>query len=233
MKNISKKAGALFFFLMVLNLWAKVPNLLAMGANKGEAPSPNQSLKSSPTVPENIQALVPAGTPIKVQLNQSIRTSTHRSGQSFFATLKDPVVIGGKIIFQAGVPLIGIISQSQESGHFSGSALIELQLTRIIMPDGTTLPISTESFKKIGQAHFLRNIGLIGIGTILGAGLGKLLGQIPGALIGIGFGGGTGAVLAYVTGKEDLFIKAGTDLGFKTARPLTVLIQPASAIPSK
>jgi hypothetical protein len=233
MKNTSRKGSALFLFLMFLVFWAKAADLLAMGTNQGEAPLKNESLKPFPPVSETIQAVVPAGTPFKVQLNQSIRTSTHRSGQSFFATLKDPIVIGGKVLIQTGVPFIGVISQSRESGHFSGSALIELQLTRMIMADGTTLAISTETFKKIGQAHFLRNIGLIGIGTILGAGLGIFLGQNPGALIGIGFGGGIGAVLAYVTGKEDLFIKAGTDLGFKTSRPFTVLIQPASAIPSK
>jgi hypothetical protein len=233
MKNISKRGRALFSFLLWLALWASAPDLLAMGTNKGEAPPKNQSLKSSPVVAETNQAVVPAGTSFKVQLNQSIRTSTHRRGQSFFATLKDPVLFGGQVLVQAGVPLIGVISQSRESGHFSDSALIELHLTRMIMPDGTTLPISTEIFQKSGQSHFLRNIGLIGIGTILGAGVGNLLGQISGALIGIGFGGGTGAVLAYVTGKEDLFIRAGTDLDFKVARPFTVSIQLSSPIPSK
>jgi hypothetical protein len=233
MKNTSRKEIVLFLFLMFLVFWAEAADLSAMGTKQGEAPLKNQSRNPVPPVSETIQAVVPAGTPFKVQLNQSIRTSTHRSGQSFFATLKDPVVIGGQVLVQAGVPFIGVISQSRESGHFSGSALIELQLTRIIMADGTTLAISTETFKKIGQAHFLRNIGLIGIGTILGAGLGHLWGKIPGALIGIGSGGGTGAVLAYVTGKEDLFIKAGTDLDFKTARPFTIFIQPSSSIPSK
>jgi hypothetical protein len=233
MKNISRKGWALFSFLMLLALWAKAPDLLAMGTNKGEAPVKNQSLKSSPLVSETNQAVVPSGTSFKVQLNQSIRTSTHRSGQSFFATLKDPVVFGGQALVQAGVPLIGVISQSRESGHFSDGALIELHLTRIIMPDGTTLPINTEIFQKRGQSHFLRNIGLIGIGSILGAGLGNLLGQISGALIGIGFGGGTGAILAYVTGKEDLFIRAGTDLDFKVARPFTISIQTPSPILSK
>jgi hypothetical protein len=233
MKNTSRKGSALFIFLMLLAFWAKVPDLSAMGTNKGEAPPKNQSLNPSPAVSETVQAIIPPGTPFKVQLNQSLRTSTHRSGQSFFATLKEPVVIKGQVLVQAGVPLIGVINQSQESGHFRGSALIELQLTRIILPDGTTLPIATETFKKIGQAHFLRNTGLIGIGAVIGAGLGSLLGKIPGALIGIGFGGGVGAVLAYVTGKEDLFIKAGTDLDFKTVQPVTVLIQSSPAIPSK
>jgi hypothetical protein len=139
------------------------------------------------------------------------------------------VVAGGQVLLQAGNPLIGVITQARESGHFSGTALIELQLTRMIMPDGTTLSLSTEVFRKLGRAHFMRNVGLIGLGVILGAGLGNILGEIPGALIGIGLGGGTGAVLAYVTGKEDLFIKAGTELIFKLSRPLTVSITPLAA----
>jgi hypothetical protein len=233
MKNINRRARALFIFLMVLASWAKTPDLLSMGINKVEAPSKNQSQKSFSLVSGTNQVVVPAGTAFKVQLNQSIRTSTHRSGQTFFATLKDPVSMGGQVLVQSGAPLIGVISRSQESGHFSGSALIELQLTRLIQPDGTTLPISTEIFQKKGQSHLLRNIGLIGIGGILGAGLGNLLGQISGALIGIGFGGVTGAVFAYVTGKEDLFIRAGTDLGFKVAHPFTVSLQTSSPIPSK
>lgn len=233
MKNTNRKGGALFIFLMFLALWAKVPELIAMGVNKGQVPPKNQSLKPSPVDSETIQAVVPAGTKIKIQLNQSLRTSTHRSGQSFFATLKEPIVIKGQVLAPAGVPLIGVIYQSRESGHFSGSALIELQLTRIILPDGATWPIATETFKKTGRAHLLRNIGLIGVGSILGAGLGNLLGKIPTALIGIGFGGGVGAILAYVTGKEDLFIRAGTDLDFKVARPFTALIQPPSVSPSK
>jgi hypothetical protein len=231
MKNISRTGSTLFIFLMFLIFG--VPELVAMGVNKGQAPPKTQSLKPSSVVSETVQAVVPAGTPIKIQLNQSLRTSTHRSGQSFFATLKEPIVIKEQALVPVGVPLIGVISQSRESGHFSGSALIELQLTRIILPDGTTLPITTETFKKTGRAHLLRNIGLIGIGGILGAGLGNLLGKIPTALIGIGAGGGIGAVLAYVTGKEDLFIRDKTDLEFKVTSPFTVLIQPSPAIPSK
>jgi len=221
----NKKGIFIFVFLLFLVLGGEEQTLLALGSNKNEPPQKPTALKSSPPLTETVQITVPVGTPLKVQLNQFIRTSTHKTGQSFFVTLKDPVVIGGQILVQAGVPLIGIISQSRESGHFSGTALIELQLVRVILSDETTLPVSSEPFKKIGQAHFLRNVGLIGIGAILGAGLGNLLGQIPGALLGIGLGGGTGAVLAYVTGKEDLFIKAGSELGFKLSHPFAVSIK--------
>lgn len=219
--------------LILLVLGIEVPDLPALGSNTGEPPSQSQPRKPSSAVSETIQLTLPAGTSIKVQLNQSIRTSTHRTGQTFFATLKEPLLLGEKTLFPAGVPFIGLISGIVESGHFSGTALIELQLVRVIMPDQSTYSLSTKPFQKSGRAHFLRNIGLIGGGAILGAGLGTLFGQVPGALSGIGLGGGIGAILAYVTGKEDLFLKAGAELVFTLSRPITVAVPPLPAMPVK
>jgi hypothetical protein len=233
MINIRKRNRTFFIvssLLIFIFGWNQA--LFSMGANKNEPPVKPQPLKASPQPAEPVKIVIPVGTDLKVQLNQFIRTSTHRSGQTFFATLKDPVSAGNQVLLQSGSPLIGAIVQSQESGHFSGSALIELQLTRMIMPDGATMPLSTESFKKLGRAHFMRNVGLIGLGVILGAGLGNVFGELSGALIGSGLGGGTGAVLAYVTGKEDLFIKAGTEVVFKLSRPLNMVV-PQAAAPAK
>lgn len=213
--------------------WIGVPELQAMGSRKGEVPPKPQVLKPTSDVSEPVQVVIPGGTVLKVQLNQSIRTSSHRAGQSFFATLKEPILLGAKELVPAGVPLIGVISRSVESGHFSGTALLELRLVRMIISNETMISVSSVPFQKEGRVHFLRNIGLIGVGVILGAGVGTLLGKISGALTGIALGGGTGAVLAYVTGKEDLFLKAGTDLVFKLSLPITVSIPPSSAIPLK
>jgi hypothetical protein len=226
----NNKKPFIVFFILLITVWVGERALWALGANNNAPAVPGPTAK--PSVPAPVPMILPVGTLLKVQLNQSIRTSTHRAGQSLFVTLKEPVMVGNQILVQAGVPLIGLILQSKESGHFSGSALIELQLSRMIRPDGSTLPVDTESVKKWGQAHFLRNIGLIGVGVILGAGLGKMMGEIIGALIGVGLGGGTGAVVAYVTGKEDLFIKAGSELIFKLSRPLSLAI-PAPIGPAK
>ncbi|MGC1402476.1 MAG: hypothetical protein WA974_06060 [Thermodesulfobacteriota bacterium] len=228
-----KKVFILILVFFCLSGWINVPDLLAMGSNKGEVSPKPQALNLSSGVTEPIKIIVPAGTSLKVQLNQSIRTSTHRSDQSFFATLKEPILLGAKELIPAGVPLIGVISRSVESGHFSGTALLELKLVRMIISNDTNYSIATEPFQKEGNAHFLRNIGLIGVGALLGVGVGTLLEEIPGALVGIVLGGGTGAVLAYVTGKEDLFLKAGTDLVFKMSRPLTISVPPSPDIPLK
>jgi hypothetical protein len=93
--------------------------------------------------------------------------------------------------------------------------------------------LTTKPYQKIGREHLIRNIGLIGTGAILGAGLGTLLGKTFGALSGIGLGGGIGAVLAYVTGKEDLFLKVGTDLVFTLSAPITVSLPSSLPMPLK
>lgn len=228
-----KRVFSLIMLVLFSAGWIGVMDLQAMGSHKGEVPPKPQALKPSSGVSEPAQVIIPEGTVLKVQLNQSIRTSTHRAGQSFFVTLKEPILLGATELIPAGVPLIGVISRSIESGHFSGTALLELKLVRMIISNDMTYSISSEPFQKEGQAHFLRNIGLIGVGALLGVGVGILLEEIPGALVGIALGGGTGAVLAYVTGKEDLFLKAGTDMVFKLSRPITVSIPSSSAIPLK
>jgi hypothetical protein len=236
MINLNKKNCSsilLISALVFLALGIKVPDLSALGSNKEGPPPKSQVQKPSSPVSELVQLTLPAGTSLKIQLNQSIRTSTHRTGQSFFATLKEPLLLGEKTVFPMGVPFIGLISNIVESGHLSGTALIELQLVRVIMPDQSTYPLITKPFQKIGRAHLIHNIGLIGTGAILGAGLGTLLGKVSGALSGIGLGGGIGTVLAYVTGKEDLFLKAGADLVFTLAGPITITLPSSVPIPLK
>jgi uncharacterized membrane protein len=222
----------LFFPLIFFLSWVVTPSLQAMGSNKSLPPPVVPFNNLSPSTPPKLQVTLPAGTPIKVQLNQSIRTSTGRKGQTFFATLKEPVGFGKQTIFPAGIPLIGVITRSEESGHFSGTALIELQLVKLILSNEQILPMDTKPFQKKGQVHFLRNIGLIGGGAIIGAGSGNLLGQIPGALIGIFIGAGTGAIMAYITGKEDIFIKAGTEVIFKLSRPMAFFLPSDQSVPS-
>ncbi len=223
-----KRAFFLIFLLMFFALWVEAPALMAMGSNQGKAPQTTPSQQPTPPIPEPIRVTIPAGTLFKVQLNQSIRTSTHRNGQSFFATLKEPIMLGSKTLIPEGVPLLGVISRSIESGYLSGMALIELRLVRIFMLDQTTYLLTTEPFQKTGRAHLLHNMGLIGGVAILGAGAGILFGQIPGALVGMSLGAVIGGVFAYVTGKENLFLKAGTELVFKLSRPITITINSPS-----
>ena len=95
MITTSKPIFLLVVLWGLLGVGGQEPCLWALGSNTNSPPQKTAALKSSAPLTETVQVSVPVGTPFKVQLNQFIRTSTHRSGQPFFATLKEPVVVGG------------------------------------------------------------------------------------------------------------------------------------------
>jgi hypothetical protein len=236
-KRIMKKNNSAIVWLLLFFFTASLcfpPFLMAKG-RKGGTPTKGGAQKSPPTVPgkvpETIQVTIPAGTPIRVHLNQAVSSSKNKTGDQFSATLKEPLVISGQALVPANTQLEGFISQSVESGRFQGTALLELRLMRLTFPDQTAYTFNTDPIKKTGRSHLLHNIGLIGGGAILGAGLGSLFGQISGAVLGIGLGAAAGAMMAYATGKEELALKAGSEVVFKLSLPVTVSVKPSATAP--
>ena len=231
-KVVSGALGLIFLF----TLSSAIPpsDLWAMGSKKGATSPPAAKKKAppvpAPAVPETIQVTLPAGTLIRGQLNQALRASGLRAGSTFSATLKEPLAIGGQVIAPMGSPLDGFVSKVVPTGRFLGGGLLELHLTRLVLPDQRGYLFSTEPFVKAGKSNAFRNISLIAGGGIVGVGLGSLLGQTAGALIGMGIGGGTGGILAWVTGQSDITLPAGSEAPFILSTPITVTIK---SVPAK
>jgi hypothetical protein len=203
-----------------------------MGGKPGAPSAPIAKKKGvpAPSVPETITVSLPAGTLIRGQLNQVLRASVLRAGSTFPATLKEPLTIGGQVIAPMGSLLDGFVSKVIPVRRFWGGGTLELNLTRLVLPDQKSYPLSTEPFIRAGKSHAFRNLSLIVGGGILGVGLGSLLGKITGALVGMGIGSGTGGILAWVTGPSDISLAAGTEVVFKLSSPVTFTIKP---VPSR
>jgi hypothetical protein len=198
---------------------------------KPEVPSAPVSRKKevAPTAPETIEVRLPAGTLIRVQLNQTLRASSLRTGSAFPGTLKEPLTVGGQVIAPRGSFLDGFVSRAVPKSRFWGGGLLELKLTRLVLPDRKAYFLNTEPFIKAGKSSVLRNISLIAGGGIVGIGLGSLLGQTAGTLIGMGIGGGTGGILAWVTGQSDITLPAGSEAAFVLSTPVPFTIKPGPA----
>ena len=227
-KVVSGILGLIFLF--TLSSATLLSSLWAMGSKKGATSAPAAKKKGSPVpapaVPETIQVTLPKGTLIRGQLNQALRASVLRAGSSFSATLKEPLTVSGQVIAPMGSPLDGFVSKVVPSGRFLGGGSLELHLTRLGLPDQRGYFFSTEPFIKAGKSNAFRNISLIAGGGIVGVGLGSLLGQTAGALIGMGIGGGTGGILAWVTGQSDITLPAGSEAAFTLSTPVTFTIKP-------
>jgi hypothetical protein len=146
--------------------------------------------------------VIPAGTRLRVALTDAISSDKSRPGDSFMASLAEPVVIDGKTALEKGTKVRGMVIDAKGSARVKGRASIQLTLTEI-MPAGKSLKISTKSYSAVAESTKTRDAAVIGGGAGIGAAIGALAGGGKGALIGaaVGGGAGTGTVLA-TKGKE-------------------------------
>ena len=165
--------------------------------------------------------VLPAGTRIRVRLNQSISTAQNRPGDHFEATLESPLMAGGQTVAARGVQVRGIVQEAKPSGRLKGRGRLMLALESIDI-HGRQTPIRTWSVTRVSSAHKKRNLALTGGGAGTGALIGALAGGGPGAAIGAGAGAAAGLTGAAVTGKKQVRIPAETMMTFRLHRAVHV-----------
>lgn len=167
-------------------------------AAPAQAMNPPPDTQTAPPPPRQPKTVtLTAGTPITVRLNEKISTNTNYSGDTFTATLDQPVVIDGFVIADRGSRVIGKVVNAEKAGRVKGVADLSLALTQIHTTDGQTVAIQTAPWDKEGPTSKKKDGAEIAGGAALGAIIGALAGGGKGAAIGAGAGGaaGTGAVL--------------------------------------
>jgi hypothetical protein len=165
---------------------------------------------------------VPAATEIPVRLIDAVSTETNKPGDTFLASLAEPLVIDGVVLFAKDASVQGKIVSLEEPGRVSGVASISLQLTEIQARNGSSIPLQTELFSETAKSQKKKDAAIIGAGAGIGTAIGAIAGGKKGAVLGAiaGGGGGTGYVLA--TKGKQLKYPSETLMTFKLAEPLTV-----------
>lgn len=183
-----------------------------------DAPAANSA---EATQPEYRTVTIPEGTELQIRLVDAVGSARNRSGDTFLATLDEPLMSGNRVAAPKGAQVTGHVTAAQPSGHLQTPAELALTLTSIEI-GGETYDIATSGYLSRAKSHAKRNAGWIGGGAAGGALLGALIGGKKGAAIGAGAGAGGGTATAYATGKKDILLPAETRLQFTLKRPLTV-----------
>jgi hypothetical protein len=157
--------------------------------------------------------VIPAGTRVEVRLAQTLDTRYMRPGDSFAATLDNPIVAGNRVIVPRGTAFNGIIEESKSSGRFRGRAVLMMRL-RSFHLNGVTYRISTAPDTAVSGNHKKRNLVLMGGGPAAGASIGAIAAGGPGALIGAGAGAVAGTTTAFFTGKKQVKLPVESRLTF-------------------
>jgi hypothetical protein len=177
--------------------------------------APVQQSASQPApAPAPPPIAIPAGTRLRVRLDQTIDTKRNRPGDRFEATLVSPVQMNGEFLVPSGTTFVGHVTEAKPSGRFKGRAVLGVELDSFRL-DGAVYRVVTAPDVRVSGRHRKRNWILIGGGAGFGAGVGAVAGGGVGALIGAGAGATAGAVTAFFTGRKNVSLPVETPLTFR------------------
>ena len=163
--------------------------------------------------------LVPAGTDLKVRLNDNLSSKDSRIGDRFTATVINPTRFDE-------AKLRGHISSIQKSGKIKGRTSMNLAFDSIELTDGRKGVLHGYVTRVYGEgsgradneggveskSRTNQTVKRAGIGATVGAIVGGIAGGGKGAAIGLIIGGAGGAGSLAVQGSKELRIESGTEM---------------------
>jgi hypothetical protein len=183
-------------------------------AMQAAAPAPVPPPKPEPIV-------VPEGTVLTVITGQSLGSKTSTTGQTFIATLAQPVGAGGKTALPKGATVSGTVVTAKAKGKIKGEGQLDLMLTSISVR-GHTYPIKTNLLSSTEKGKGKRTAATTGGGAAGGALIGGIAGGGKGAGIGALVGAGAGLVGGAFTGNKQIELPAESVLSFTLTSSLTL-----------
>jgi len=202
-----------------------VDDEISLDANPGQE-NALQSTAAQPAEPAKKREppppiSVPAGTVLTVRTSQALSSKTNQTGQTFLATLAQPVSVGGRPALPAGSTVSGTVVTAKAKGKIKGEGQLDLALTSISI-GGHTYPIQTGVLSSTVKGKGKRTAATTGGGAAGGALIGGIAGGGKGAGIGALVGAGAGFIGGTLTGNKQIEIPAESALSFTLAQPLTL-----------
>ena len=177
---------------------------------------------------------VPAGTTFHCRLTQTLSTKLNFPGQSFAATISEPLIVNGREALPAGATLEGRVAWMTRPGRIKGVGAMRLTADRITLPNGRSFPVNAlllatygaEGARVSGQegvikgpSSKLKTLEEIG-GLAAGGGVLGLLFSHP--VLGLAVGGTAGFVDRMRRRGQDLSLPQGTQLDYQLTRALVI-----------
>jgi hypothetical protein len=164
---------------------------------------------------------LPAGTNIDIRMIDGVDSEVARVGQTFKASLDQPVIVNGVTLIQRGADATVRLVDQKESGKLTGRSALTLNLVSVVVNgrpvDINTQTVSRESESR-GQQTAKTAAGVGAVGAIIGA----IAGGGKGAAIGAASGAAAGAGAGVVLGGEKVNIPSETRLTFVLDTPVRI-----------
>ena len=164
-------------------------------------------------------AMIPTDTQITVRMIDAVDSEKARLGETFRASLDEPIVVGGREVIPRGADVLTKLVADQKSGKIEGRTVLTLAIQTITV-DGRPVDVTTSDVLTASNSRGKKSAGVIGGGAALGAIIGGIVGGGKGAAIGAGSGAAVGAGTQVLTGGQKVKIPSETRLSFRLQNPV-------------
>jgi hypothetical protein len=182
------------------------------------------AISSTPTDARSL----PSGTSIDVRLDQEIGTKSNKVGDTFSATVQDPVVAAnGVTAVPAGSKIYGKVTGLDNSDRVGDQAAIRVDFERIVV-NGSSRPlyakVTATNLATRGADTREETLKKAGVGAAAGAVLGAIVsgGDLDKILLGGVLGAAAGTVISLGMGDVEGVLPAGTHLQLQTTRTVAL-----------
>lgn len=204
-----------------------------------ETPSPPPARYDNPPPPDRIESrnenapppgrydnpppppgiMIPAGTALVVRMIDPVDSQNDRLGQTYRASIDEPVVVDGQTVIPRGADVIAKLVDDRQSGKIEGRTVLTLDLAQVQV-NGRLVDVNTTDVTQQSSSRGARSGKVIGGTTALGAIIGAIAGGGKGAAVGAASGAAVGTGAQVMTKGQRVRIPSETRLTFTLQQPL-------------
>ena len=182
-------------------------------------PAPRAGVPVPPTL------TLPAGIVISARSTQWLSSDKNHPGDTFSATLDQPVVANGWVVARRGQTILGRVDVAQKASQGNGVSRLGVEITELTLVDGEQVPVSTR-MQQVAPPPYSqypgRSAATVATTTAVGAIIGAAVGRGVGAAIGAGLGATTGAAIVLSSRGRATMIAPEALLTFQLTSPVSI-----------
>jgi hypothetical protein len=180
---------------------------------------PQPAPPGQPAPPPAVSGVaIPIGTSITVRMIDAVNSQQSRLGETFRASVDEPVLVDGQVVVPRGADAITKLVEDQQSGKIEGKTVLTLVLQQVLV-NGRMVDLTSGDVSQSSGSRGARSAKVIGGTAALGAIIGALAGGGRGAAIGAGSGAAVGTGAEVLTKGQTVKIPSETRLTFTLQQP--------------
>ena len=135
---------------------------------------PQPAPPGQPAPPSAVSGVaIPIGTSITVRMIDAVNSQQSRLGETFRASVDEPVLVDGQVVVPRGADAITKLVEDQQSGKIEGKTVLTLVLQQVLV-NGRMVDLTSGDVSQSSGSRGARSAKVIGGTAALGAIIGAL-----------------------------------------------------------